>query len=826
MNTRRVVYNESQNQFIQDVDSYAFLGKMMAKANDLDLKVSSSEQVSWINNAPKIKELLQESGIKDSYVTFEYLVPYRNSRIDCMIYGSDASDYGNVVHIELKQWSNNSVKPDNVDANFHVKEDGIDDEDENYKVHALTGGSYELKPHPSQQVRGYDNYLTGFIEVLSTKEIGIKGMAYCYNYYRHPPRKNTPTVLYDDKYQNLLKEYRTYSKDELREIANEIKEKLCHGNGFSVFNKMMTSSIRNSKKLLEAASKMVEEGNYEYFSLIDEQITAKNSIMDAIKKMERKKKSVIIVKGGPGTGKTVIALSILAELASDKNKQYNIHYATKSKPLLEGVRHQLKPDARPLFSNVLQFIPANFNSNDLDVLLVDEAHRITLSPNHQYTKPENRTNMTMVDTLINCAKVTVFFIDDKQAIRSQEIGSTAMIRNAASNFGASIYETELYSQFRCNGSDNYLNWLDQIMYNKQIASHFKSEEFDFKIFDNPQDLYNAIKEQNDKDGQTARLCAGFCWPWSDKTDENGDLLKEVKIGSFAMPWETKDTIKPRPKGYVQWYEWAYKPEGIKQVGCIYTAQGFEFDYIGVIVGKDLRYDKETGVLYTDITATKDPTLKRSKEGFDDYVRNIYRVLMSRGMKGCYVYFCDKDVAEYFQQMMLPIPEKEKNTQKALVIPMVSQEEQYISHLPVYTIKAACGYFEDNSIIPENEEEGWVDIREYGIKANRNMFIVHAVGDSMLPKIKNGDLCVFELYGPNNAGSRNGEIVLTECPSKDTDTNCHYTIKKYHSEFVQNEDGVLAHSKIELIPLNKDYDVIELDGETSYRTIGVLKCVIR
>ena len=826
MNTRRVVYNESQNQFIQDVDSYAFLGKMMAKANDLDLKVSSSEQVSWINNAPKIKELLQESGIKDSYVTFEYLVPYRNSRIDCMIYGSDASDYGNVVHIELKQWSNNSVKPDNVDANFHVKEDGIDDEDENYKVHALTGGSYELKPHPSQQVRGYDNYLTGFIEVLSTKEIGIKGMAYCYNYYRHPPRKNTPTVLYDDKYQNLLKEYRTYSKDELREIANEIKEKLCHGNGFSVFNKMMTSSIRNSKKLLEAASKMVEEGNYEYFSLIDEQITAKNSIMDAIKKMERKKKSVIIVKGGPGTGKTVIALSILAELASDKNKQYNIHYATKSKPLLEGVRHQLKPDARPLFSNVLQFVPANFNSNDLDVLLVDEAHRITLSPNHQYTKPENRTNMTMVDTLINCAKVTVFFIDDKQAIRSQEIGSTAMIRNAASNFGASIYETELYSQFRCNGSDNYLNWLDQIMYNKQITSHFKSEEFDFKIFDNPQDLYNAIKEQNDKDGQTARLCAGFCWPWSDKTDENGDLLKEVKIGSFAMPWETKDTIKPRPKGYVQWYEWAYKPEGIKQVGCIYTAQGFEFDYIGVIVGKDLRYDKNTGVLYTDITATKDPTLKRSKEGFDDYVRNIYRVLMSRGMKGCYVYFCDNDVAEYFQQMILPVPEKEKTTQKAFVIPMVSQEEQYITHLPVYTIKAACGYFEDNSIIPENEEEGWVDIREYGIKANRNMFIVHAVGDSMLPKIKNGDLCVFELYGPNNAGSRNGEIVLTECPSKDTDTDCHYTIKKYHSEFVQNEDGVLAHSKIELIPLNKDYDVIELDGETSYRTIGVLKCVIR
>jgi len=824
MNTRRVVYSESQKQFFQDVDTYAFLGKMVRKANEYNLTVTSSEQVSWTNNAPKIKELIEESGISDSYVTFEYLVPYQQSRIDCMIYGSDSNDYGNVVHIELKQWSNTTVKPDDVDSNFNVRDAESNDTDDKYKVIALTGGGYKRTAHPSQQVRGYDNYLTGFIEVLSTKEIGIEGMAYCYNYYRYPKKKDTPTLLYEEKYQNLLNEYRTYSKDELKDIANEIREKLCHGNGFSVFNKMMTSKIRNSKKLLEAASKMVEEGNYDYFSLIDDQIVAKNSIMNAIRKMEQYKKSVIIVKGGPGTGKTVIALSILAELASNKKKTYNLHYATKSKPLLEGVRHQLRPDARLLFSNVLQFIPANYNENDLDVLLVDEAHRITLSPNHQYTKPEKRTNMTMVDTLINCAKVTVFFIDDKQAIRSQEIGSTKMIRDAAEKFGAKIYETELHSQFRCNGSDNYLNWLEQILYNKEINSHFRSEEYDFKIFDDPQKLYDAIKEQNDKPGQTARLCAGFCWPWSDKTDENGDLRKEVKIGSFEMPWETKESIKPRPRGYVQWYEWAYKPEGIKQVGCIYTAQGFEFDYIGVIVGEDLKYDKGAGKLYTDISATKDPMLRRSKEGFDDYVRNIYRVLMSRGMKGCYAYFCDPDVATYFQQMMQPIP-KEKPTQKAVILPMVSLSEQYTTHLPLYSIKAACGYFEDNSIIPDEETEGWVDIGNSGIKANKNMFAVHAAGDSMLPKIKNGDLCIFELYGPNNAGSREGEIVLTECSHKDTDTDCHYTIKQYHSEKRLNEDGTLVHTKIQLVPLNKDYDVIELDSENIYRTIGILRCVI-
>ena len=804
MNNRRVVYNETQQQFFHDVESKNFLGKMVCKAQEFDLRVSNQEQVSWANNAPKIKELLEVSGIKDSYVTFEYLVPYRRSRIDCMIYGSDSQNYGNVVHIELKQWSNQTVKPDEIDANFHVK-DGSDEEETDYSVVALTGGSYKIEPHPSQQVRGYDNYLTGFIEVLSTKEIGLKGMAYCYNYSRYPKRKTTPTVLYDPRYDALQREFRTYSKDELNEIAAEIREKLCNGNGFSIFNKMMNSKIRSSKKLLEAASRMVEEGNYDYFSLIEEQITAKNAIMDAIRKMEKHDKSVIIVKGGPGTGKTVIALSILAELAGQK-KHYNLHYATKSKPLLEGVRHQLKPAARPLFSNVLQFIPANFNKNDLDVLLVDEAHRITKSPNHQYTKAKDRTDMTMVDTLINCAKVVVFFIDDKQAIRSLEIGTTSMIREAAERFHANIHETELYSQFRCNGSDNYLDWLDQILYNKEITSHFTEKEFDFQIFDDPQKLYDTIKEIDGKDGLSARLCAGFCWPWSNNPDENGDLKKEVQIGSFAMPWETHDNIKPKPKGYVNWYEWAYKPEGIKQVGCIYTAQGFEFDYIGVIVGNDLRFNPSLGKLYTDISATKDSTLRNNKEGFDDYVRNIYRVLMSRGMKGCYVYFCDPEVATYFQQMMLPVPKEEVKVQMAEIVPMVSQSEQYTTYLPVFSMKAACGYFGEGELV---EEDGWMRVEGMG-KLNRNMFVVQASGHSMEPRIHDGDYCVFRA---NPAGSRNGKVVLVQHRNYyDDDSGGAYSIKKYSSTWGQDESGSYQHERIELIPLNNDYNTIVINRE--------------
>jgi DUF2075 family protein len=290
--------------------------------------------------------------------------------------------------------------------------------------------------------------------------------------------------------------------------------------------------------------------------------------------------------------------------------------------------------------------------NKLDVLLIDEDNRISKNANLQYDKKEQRTTLSQIETIIRASKITVFFIDDKQAVRSQEIGNSAYIKECAIKFDANFEEIELKSQFRCNGSDNYLDWLEQILYNEDIIkASFTKEEYDFKIFDSPNDLYNAILEKNSKENTTARLTAGFCWPWSKTLDSDGNLQKDVKIGDFAMPWETNDKITRIPNGYVKWYEWAYKPEGIKQVGCIYTAQGFEFDYVGVIIGEDLKLSEDGKKIETDISKTEDPTLMRGKQNFDNYVRNIYRVLMSRGMKGCYVYFCDQRLKKYFEQKL-------------------------------------------------------------------------------------------------------------------------------------------------------------------------------
>lgn len=652
----RVLYNEPQSVFINDVERNFVSQKMRHTAEKAGIHSAENEIASWENNAPHIARLLTQCGAKDSYVTFEFLVPFSRKRIDCMIYGKGEDNSENVIHIELKQWSNKTVGIAESDGNFTADENAnLQPDDVIFNVEAFTGHANRIVAHPSQQVKGYQGYLSNFIEVFSNHEVSLTGLAYCYNYTKNDTKN--PSYLYDEKYAPLLSQYPTYAKDQFDELTKKLTGLLKNGAGLSIFNKVIDSPIRPSKKLLNEVSSMIEQGNTSAFSLLEDQIVARNIILDKIRPLLKKngdfQKSVIIVKGGPGTGKTVIALHILAELS---RHQLGVQYATKSKPLLEGVRHQIRPNARILFQNVTSYVPASADENSVDVLLVDEAHRIQKSANNQYTKAENRTTLPQVDTIIRASKVTVFFIDDRQAIRGAEIGSAELIREAAKRWDAKVEECELTSQFRCNGSDNYMDWLEQVLYNKPITSSFQPEDFDLKIFTDPQSMYEALVEQNNKSGQTARLMAGFCWPWSTSVVD-GDLVKDVQIGDFAMPWETSDRVPytKLTKKYPKWFEWAYKPLGIEQVGCIYTAQGFEFDYAGVIIGGDLKYDPMSKQIITDKSACKDPVLRQNRQEatmtFDDYVRNIYRVLMSRGMKGCYIYAVDDNLSNYLNGLI-------------------------------------------------------------------------------------------------------------------------------------------------------------------------------
>ncbi len=628
MINRHIIYDNHVDQFFHDVRSNKLAEKMRDNFEENSgRKVGQSEYRSWCTSGDKIKNLIECANLSDIHVSFEYQVPYNQSRIDCMLFGKDENNKGTVVHIEMKQWDH--VEPVDVEDNY---------------VETYTGGGIRIVPHPSQQVEGYHNYLMGFVEVFHEKDMELIGCSYCPNY-----EYKIADGLFDSRYESILGKYPIYARDDVEKLADRLKNLLEQGDGFKIFNKFMQSPIKPSKKLLESASRIVE--NPTEFSLLNDQIVAKNVILDKIKKAQKSnEKNVVIVKGGPGTGKTVIALHILAELAG---KKIPVFFASKSKPLIEALKHKVgRKDAKLLFSSLNKFIPSRSSENDYDVIIVDEAHRIGRSSNHQFTRRADRTDMPQVEQLVRCAKTSVFFIDDKQVIRYLEVGNTDLIKEAAEKFNCVLKETELVSQFRCSGSDNYLDWLESVLGHSSSLKTFNTfkDNFDFRIIDSPEELYRLIQAKNNEVDITARLTAGFCWSWSKSLDQDGNFVKDVCIGNFAMPWETHDRIKP-PKGYVRWYEWAYKPEGIKQVGCIYTAQGFEFDYIGVIVGPDLIYDEDSGRLIGNIDATKDPVLRRKKDKFNEYVKNIYRVLLSRGMKGCYVYFCDEGTEEFFRSRM-------------------------------------------------------------------------------------------------------------------------------------------------------------------------------
>ncbi|PIZ54822.1 ATP/GTP-binding protein, partial [Candidatus Woesearchaeota archaeon CG_4_10_14_0_2_um_filter_57_5] len=561
MIVREMIYDAPQEQFFQDVRLNRFADIVRDNfSGSLGWTPGHSEYNSWVATGDKIKNLLESAELSDVHVAFEYQVPYTQKRIDCMLFGTNAKKHGVIVHIEMKQWE--KVEPLDIEGNF---------------VETYVGGGMRKEAHPSQQVQGYHNYLVGFVEVFEAKDIGLIGCAYCHNY-----RSNIGEGLFDPIYEPILTRFPLYTHDDVLRLAERLKELLSEGKGLDIFNKFMQSPVKPSKKLLESAGKIID--NQSDMSLLNDQIFARNEILGKIHSAERNNEtSVIIVKGGPGTGKTVIALHILAHVAA---KGRSVFFSSKSKSLLEAIKYKVRrKDANVLFSNLNQFVPSRMGQEELDVLIVDEAHRIGNSSNMQFTKPQDRTDMPQVDQLIRCAKTSVFFIDDLQATRFLDVGSVELIKLAAKKYRREIREVELVSQFRCAGSDNYLAWLESILGHapENIMYDVAKDAFEFRIVDSPEQLYRLIVEKDALPDMNARLTAGFCWKWSKKLDADGALVKDVSIGDFAMPWETHSKVTP-PKGYVRWYEWAYKPEGIKQVGCIYTAQGFEFDYVGVIVG--------------------------------------------------------------------------------------------------------------------------------------------------------------------------------------------------------------------------------------------------
>lgn len=381
------------------------------------------------------------------------------------------------------------------------------------------------------------------------------------------------------------------------------------------------------------------------YVLLDEQLIVYDKVFSSAKEsFHDKQKSVIIIRGGPGTGKSVIAINLMADLLL---KGYNAQYATGSRAFTKTLRKIIGSRGTELFKYTSDFVDADYN--EIDVLLNDEAHRIRKVTNIMY-KP-NKSGKAQIEELIHASKVSVFFIDDNQIVRPTEIGSTSYIQEYASKNGCKLFEYNLEAQFRCSGCDGFVNWINNTLGISRTANVLwgRNENFDFRVFNDPFELEKAIRARVNE-GNTGRLVAGFCWPWSNP-DKDGNLINDVTIGDFKRPWNAKSNAGKLAKGIPPESLWAYDPNGIDQIGCIYTAQGFEFDYVGVIVGTDIVYDFDSQEWSGIKENSQDGAVKRSKDKFLDLVKNTYRVLLSRGMKGCYVYFMNKDTERFFKSRM-------------------------------------------------------------------------------------------------------------------------------------------------------------------------------
>lgn len=785
-----IVYQSDKTGFLNDVLSNNISDIIhSAYFAKLGRYTSQNEVLSWQNSMMYMNSILSDEEIpSDVKISIEFQIPLSSNRIDFIIAGNNLENKEQVIIIELKQWSKVSL----------TNEDAIV---KTWFQHGETKAT-----HPSYQAWSYASMIQNFNSTVQEDDIKLIPCAYLHNY--------TPdNIITNSFYSEHIKKAPVFLKPDATKLRGFIKRFIKYGDTKDILYRIENGRFRPSKHLADSLASMLQ-GNEE-FVMIDDQKVVLECALAMARKAKPDKKQVLIVEGGPGTGKSVVAVNLLVKLTSEgflakyvsKNAAPREVYSVK----LSGAKK--KTEINNLFGGTGAFI--DVESNVFDALIVDEAHRLNYKSGLYQNLGENQ-----ILEIINAAKFSIFFVDDNQQIHIRDIGSRAYIEKLAKFEGAVVKSLKLQSQFRCNGSDAFLSWIDNTIQIRETANiKLTKYDFDFKVFDNPNELRKAIKEKN-KLNNKSRLVAGYCWDWKSK---NNNLVNDIVIPkfNFGMKWNLQDDGST----------WIIGENSVNEIGCIHTCQGLELDYVGVIIGEDMRFDSSKNKVITDVfkRSSNDRSILGIKKQFkedrngamkiaDNIIKNTYRTLMTRGMKGCYIYCCDQELSNH---ILLQLESFGVEESKIIPMPIVERIEaevnddvKYIDYLPLYTLKAACGKFSEWQSV---EEEGWVKIEGFG-KLNRSMYIIRAKGNSMLPKIKDGDLCVFRA---NVVGSRQNKIVLVQHNNVyDSENEGSYSIKKYTSEKVFDKiTGEWKHERIILKPENDEYENIIIQHDDGFMVVG-------
>ena len=585
------------------------------------MKVGTAEYNSWRNSLGNAMfHVLNESEIPDdAAVAVEYRLNGRRFRIDFMIGGTDSSGREAISIIELKQWTDIEFS----DLHEHVR--------------TRVGKGVHDEQHPSYQAWSYLTHLRDFNEYAYSNGLNINASAYLHNC-------PTESVIRDSRYDDIGTKAPVFIKGERDALRSHISEVIFEGVGTDLFKDLDAAVIRPSKQLADAVGGMLE--GKDEFVLLDDQKTALERITAATNIAQDGQKQVLIINGGPGTGKSVISMNALARITSSRlNARYVTPNGAPRKVYETKLSGVIPGDTfKHLFTGSGSFWDSDEDS--YDALIVDESHRLTLKSGFMKNLGENQ-----IKEIIRAARTSVFFIDEAQKVTWADVGEVDSIVEAAELAGANVQHLTLSSQFRCGGSDDYLAWLDDSLGVKATSDHyFSTDRFDFRIIDSAKELEELIRDKN-QEANKARLVAGYCWDWvSAKDPEKFDIVFPEE--KFKMKWNLTS--------YGQ--NWIIDPKSVSEVGCIHTCQGLEVDYVGVIIGPDLA--ARDGELKTqpEYRARTDKSLKGYKKALkqspmeaelkaDEIIRNTYRTLMTRGMKGCYVYFTDPETADYFKKIL-------------------------------------------------------------------------------------------------------------------------------------------------------------------------------
>jgi hypothetical protein len=623
------LYQGAVREFVRDAQLNRLADRIStAFANEMHYPPGKSEVNSWRNSLQQMSNVFALANLGEQGVVVELQLPLTSKRLDVLVAGRSENKQLNAVIIELKQWS-------------HVDESSLTD----HVAVSFGGHSPKDTLHPSAQVYRYETFLRDMSEVFASGEVNLSSLAFLHNLDR---ASASAAPLYQKKFMELVRHAPIYAKDQIEELSQRLEGTVGAGGGEDIVDKITESKFRPSKKLLDHVSGVI--ANEPDFTLLDEQVTSFTAVYDELRKQKPDKNGVtFIINGGPGTGKSLIALQLLAAAAADGK---TVAHATGSKAFTEGLRKRVGPRAGTLMKYFNSFMKLQ---EPFDLLVADEAHRIRETSANRFT-PSAQRGGSQIEELLDAAHITAFFIDDRQVVRPGEIGSSSIIREASERRGRAVKEYDLAAQFRCGGSDTYVRWVDQLLgVRSDTIETLDAREagFDFKIVESPEELervvHGAILE-----GESSRLVAGFCWEWSYPLSD-GTLVNDVVVGAWQRPWNARPDVGRLAPGIPSSNAWAIDPNGVGQVGCVYTAQGFEFDRVGVIWGDDLVWRKGLGWV-AQADHSHDKVVKRADKKDPDYYRQLiaqtYRVLLTRGMLGCAVFFTDQETKDHVQSLIL------------------------------------------------------------------------------------------------------------------------------------------------------------------------------